>query len=149
MALLGELIDAYLDNSIERPYYLDFQTGQVVIDWDESYTGEPGIDWEDEANEERYVDVPKITSDEAYYVRVQFAKRTESDPELKLFDALEGYKPFRRFKDVLYELDLWDEWNRFERQYAEEQIKLWMERFELSYDQLSGLYRTNAHHYSE
>ncbi|MCY0896755.1 MAG: UPF0158 family protein, partial [Alicyclobacillaceae bacterium] len=74
MELMDELAEAYLDNSFEHRYYLDLETGQVIIDWDESYTGEPGIDWEDEANEERYADVPKITSDEAYYVRVQFAK---------------------------------------------------------------------------
>jgi hypothetical protein len=149
MELMDELAEAYLDNSFEHRYYLDLETGQVIIDWDESYTGEPGIDWEDEANEERYADVPKITSDEAYYVRVQFAKQTESDPALKLFEALEGYKPFRRFKDVLYELDLWDEWNRFERQYANEQIRLWMERFEWSYDQMSSLYRASVLHHPE
>lgn len=98
-------------------------------------------------NEDRYADVLKITSDEAYYVRMQFAKRTESDPELKLLVALEGYKPFRRFKDVLYELDLWEEWNRFERQYADEQMRSWMERLELQYDQLSGLYKNNEHNH--
>lgn len=148
MELLDELADAYLDNSFEHRYYLDLQTGQVVLDLDESYSGEPGIDWDDEANEDRYADVPKITSDEGYYVRVQFAKRTESDPESKLFDALEGYKPFRKFKDVLYELDLWDEWNRFERQSADEQIRSWMERLELRYDQLSSLYRNNTNSHS-
>lgn len=65
MELLDELADAYLDNSFEHRYYLDLQIGRVVLD----------------------ADVPKITFDEAYYVRVQFAKRTESDPELKLFTA--------------------------------------------------------------
>lgn len=50
----------------------------------------------------------------------QFAKRTELDQEMKLFDALNRQRPFRRFKDVLYELDAWDDWNKFERQYAED-----------------------------
>lgn len=44
---------------------------------------------------------------------MQFAKRTDLDPEMKLFDALDGYKPFRRFKDALYELDAWKELNEF------------------------------------
>lgn len=67
---------------------------------DEAYTGEPGIDWDDEENEERYIGIPQLASNEAYFVMTQFAKRTESDPEMKLFDALNGYKPFRRFKDM-------------------------------------------------
>lgn len=47
MQLMDELIDAYLDNSFEHPYFLDLQTGQVLLDIDEAYTGEPGIDWND------------------------------------------------------------------------------------------------------
>ncbi|MNC20586.1 hypothetical protein D3C75_685420 [compost metagenome] len=50
MKLMDELIDAYLDNNFEHPYYLDLHTGQVILDLDEAYTGEPGIDWDDEEN---------------------------------------------------------------------------------------------------
>ncbi|HUC92056.1 MAG TPA: hypothetical protein VMS09_08515 [Paenibacillus sp.] len=57
---MDELIDAYLDNNFEHPYFLELQTGEVVLDMDEIYTGEPGIDWEDEENTDRYADVPKI-----------------------------------------------------------------------------------------
>lgn len=143
MKLMDELIDAYLDNNLEHPYYFDMQTGQVILDMDEAYSGEPGIDWDDEENEERYLDIPKITSDEAYYIMMKFAKQTESDPDMKLFDALDGQRPFRRFKDTLYELDLWDEWNKFERQKAEEEIQFWIDRYELPFDQLAELYKSN------
>lgn len=143
MNLMDDLIEAYLDNNFEHPYYLDLQTGQVILDMDESYTGEPGIDWDDEENEERYIGIPKIDSNEAFYVMTKFARRTESDPEDKLFNALDGYKPFRRFKDTLYELDLWDEWNKFEYKYAEEMIKSWIERFDINYDELNQKYKAN------
>jgi len=123
----------------ELLYYLDLQTGQVILELDEAYTGEPGIDWDDEENNERHIGIPKITSNEEYLVMMQFAKRTKSDPDMKLFDALDGYKPFRRFKHVLSELDAWDE---FERLYAEEKIKAWLERFELAYEQLAELYKS-------
>jgi hypothetical protein len=33
---------------------------------DEGYTGEPGIDWDDEENEERFIDIPKIDSNESF-----------------------------------------------------------------------------------
>jgi hypothetical protein len=143
MNLMDQLIDAYLDNYLEHQYYLDLQTGQVILDLDEAYSGEPGIDWDDEENEERYLHVPKINSDTGYYVMVQFAKRTESDPEMKLFDALDGRKPFRRFKDVLSELDLWEEWDKFERKYSEEEIQAWLERWDIVYEQLAELYQAN------
>ena len=143
MQLMDEIIAAYLDNNFEHPYYLDLQTGQVILNMDEAYTGEPGIDWDDEENEERFIDIPKIDSNEAFYVMTKFAQRTESDPEDKLFDALNGYKPFRRFKDALYELDLWDEWNKFEHKFAKEVIQSWMERFELDYNELNEKYRNN------
>jgi hypothetical protein len=94
LELMDELVDAYLDNNIEHPYYLDLQTGQVILNMDEAYTGEPGIDWENEENEERYIDIPKITSDEAYFFMMKFAKQTELDPDMKLFDALDGHRPW-------------------------------------------------------
>ncbi|MEW9668217.1 hypothetical protein [Ammoniphilus sp. 3BR4] len=62
---------------------------------------------------------------------------------MKLFNALDGQRPFRRFKDTLYELDLWDEWNKFERQKAEEEIQFWIDRYELPFDQLAELYKSN------
>lgn len=141
--LMEELTEAYLDNNFEHPYFLDLQTGEVVLDLDEMYTGEPGIDWDDEENEDRYVDIPKIDSSEAFDVMMRFAKHTESDPELELFDALEGRKPFRRFKDTLSELNIWDEWNKFERQYAEDQIKSWLERYELDYVELAERFKSS------
>jgi hypothetical protein len=144
MQLIDELIDAYLDNSLEHPYYLDLHTGQVILDMGGAYTGEQGIDWDDEENEERYIDVPKIDSNESFYVMTKFAQRTEFDPEDKLFDALNGYKPFRRFKDTLYELDLWDEWNKFEHKFAEEAIQSWMERLELDYNEWNEKHK-NSH----
>ena len=101
------------------------------------------IDWDDEESEDRYIGIPKITSHEAYSVMMAFAKQTDKDPEMKLFDALDGNKPFRRFKDALYELDAWEEWNEFERQSAEQEIKDWLEWFELSYEQLEELYKNS------
>jgi hypothetical protein len=148
MQLMDELIDAYLDNNFEHPYYLDLQTGQVILNMDESYTGEPGIDWDDEESEKRYIDIPKIDSNEAFFVMTKFAQRTEADPEDKLFDALNDYKPFRRFKDTLYELDLWEEWNKFENKYAEEAIQSWIEQDELDYNELNEKYK-NTHPYSQ
>lgn len=143
MQLMDELIDAYLDNNLEHPYYLDLQTGEVVLNLDETYTGEPGIDWDDEESEERYVYIPKIESSEAYRVMKKFAQSTESDPDDMLLAALDGYKPFRGFKDTLYDLNLWDSWNHFERELAEEAIRVWIEEEGLDYEELNSKYKAN------
>jgi hypothetical protein len=60
MQLMDELVDAYLDNNFEHLYYLDLQTGQVILDLGEAYTGELGIDWDDEENDERYIDIRTV-----------------------------------------------------------------------------------------
>lgn len=44
----------------------------------------------------------------------------------------------------MYELGAWDEWNKFERRYAEEEIKDWLERFGLSYEQLVEAYNSSC-----
>lgn len=137
MNLMNELVTAYLENNFEHPYYLDLHEGQVLLDIDESISGEEGIDWDDEESHERYLDIPKIDSSDAFSLRNRFAQCTKADPEELLIDALNEHRPFRRFKDALSELDLWDEWNKFEYADAEESIRTWLEEFELSYDELN------------
>jgi hypothetical protein len=44
---------------------------------------------------------------------------------------------------TLYELDLWDEWNKFEHKFAEEAIRSWMERCELDYNEMNEIYKNN------
>lgn len=126
---MDELIDAYLDHSLERIYYLDMRDGAVVMQGD--YNREERIDWDDEESEERYYGLPKIDSGEGYEVMEKFAKYTDSDPHMKLFDALEGHKPFRNFRDMVHLLGIREEWNAFERAYAEDVILGWIKELEV------------------
>jgi hypothetical protein len=141
MQLMDELIDAYLDSDFDHPYYLDLQTGEVILDLDEADTGVPGIDWDDEASEGRYVNIPKIGSREAYAVMTRFAQTTESDPDNLLLAALDRNRPFRGFKDTLYDLNLWDPWNQFEQKQAEEAIREWLAEEGLDYEELNSKYK--------
>ncbi len=138
--LVDELIDAYLDNSFEQGYLLDIETGQVVIDAEESMMGESAIDWEDGNSLDRYWNVPQISSEEAFWVRMRFAQRTDSDPDDLLLDALSQNRPFRRFKDALTELELWPEWDAFERNWAQEELKPWLDELPVSYAELNARY---------
>lgn|GEM_PF-335454 len=127
---MDELIDAYLSNNLECSYYWDLWNGIVIMEMDEAYTGEPGIDWDDPLNEDRYISIPQIDTNEAYDVMMKFAKHTDSDPKMQLFNALKGSKSFQSFKDTLSRLDLWEEWGQFERSYAEDEIRSWIEKQE-------------------
>lgn len=51
----------------------------------------------------------------------------------RLADALHRNRPFRRFKDALADLCLWDAWNAYERQWAERELKDWVEQLPLTY----------------
>jgi hypothetical protein len=79
------------------PHYIDLLKGEVVSpDMDDA------ISHEDLDNEDRYLAIDPITSHEGYDMMQDFAASVESD-EIRhhLFGALEGKKPFRKFKDAL------------------------------------------------
>lgn len=127
MNLLDELIDIYLTSDPHQQAYYDLQQKEIVYDGSEIETGEPGIDWDEEGSEERYRHIPTISSDEAYRLMEKFAASVEDESKSeKLFDSLDRPKPFRRFKDTLFDLDLREQWYEFEHQYAKIQMEEWM-----------------------
>lgn len=128
MDILQELVDAYLDYNAEHPYFLDIREKQVVLDMDSSFSGEPGIDWDDVDSEDRYIEVPKYSSNEAYEVMESFVETLEEkDKSAKLARALNQRKPFRHFKDALADTGLAELWYQFENEYARAQIEEWLE----------------------
>jgi hypothetical protein len=138
MTLLDELIDAYLDSDIDHRCAVDMVQGIIVLDWDEAVTGEPGIDWEDPESEERYCAIPQCRNDEAYECRQRFAAQDSSG---RVSDALNHSRPFRHFKDALSELALWDDWNAFERAWAQSELEPWMQTLPVPYSVLADRYR--------
>lgn len=130
----------YLHHSNEHSYVLDLETMETIMDASEFETGLPEIDWEDEESEERYIHIPTSDSNTGYEVMEDFAGQTESDPKGKLMEALNGRKPFRSFKDALYELDLLDEWDAFEEKCAEKAIHEWLQEENLDYNTLNEKY---------
>jgi hypothetical protein len=122
MNLLNELIDTYFMNNMEDAYY-DVIEKKIVYDLDES-----DFDWDEEEGFERYQIIPTITSPEAFQLMERFTESVEDEQNRnKLFYALRGHKPFRRFKDTLDEIGLRDEWFAFEYQYGKVQIEEWLE----------------------
>ena len=127
MNLLDELIDTYFTNNDPYDTYFDIKEKVIVYDADPAETGEPGIDWDDNDSDERYIEVPRITTDEAFRLMTRFAESVADErASNKLFDALDRPKPFRRFKDTLFEVGLRDEWFEFEFQYGKKEIEEWL-----------------------
>ena len=125
MDLIEKLADEFLFNSMEMNAVLNLETGEFLLDAQESLTGKPEIDWESAAAA-NLVMIPQITSSEAYEIRVEFAQAQKPEPENILFGVLNQRKPFRNFKFQLADLQLEDAWYRFEYQYAKERMAEWL-----------------------
>lgn len=156
----SDLEDAFQNSSYEHQYWLDKQTGRVILiddevadvlregedlsdlpDWQREMAEEikpvllalgelPGEETgDDESPMERFVEIPKQESHEAYEVMEEFAE-TVTNPHLRdlLAVALHGKGAFRRFKDVLIGFPAERErWFTFSDERLRERIREWAE----------------------
>jgi hypothetical protein len=141
LTLMDELIDAYLFNSYELRSVLNSETAQITLDGDEGITGEPEIDWDDEVETEHLLIIPQITSDEAFRVMVDFTYEQTDEVSQQLLEMLNRRKPFRNFKDKIIDLEIEEDWYRFERDYAIKEIHDWLDSNDLSLDLLEQKYK--------
>ena len=119
MDLLEQLADAYLNGEQELRFFYNRQTQEVYVPLEEE-----AEDWEDDDDIEL---VPFKESHEMYEVMVDFSNQFEGDIEQALFNALNGKKPFRAFKDAAIDVGVIEKWYQFELDYAKLQMKEWLE----------------------
>ena len=127
---LDELCDAYEMNSDETTHYLDVTTGEILMRMDPVLTGYKDDDLEEELeDEERYLELPTIASRDAYGLMVEFVETvTSTELQDRLNTALHGRKPFRTFKDALFDFpEERETWFRFEREVHQQEILKWLE----------------------
>lgn len=130
--LLDELTISYLENA-EEESYLDPNSLEIMIDWDQAVTGELGIDWGDEKTDD-YLLLPTIDSHESYELMEEFTNQVDDLVKAKkLLASLQGKKPFRHFKDCLDEVGLRDEWFTFEENFAKNVMAVWLEENGVEY----------------
>lgn len=142
---LSGLAEAFENASWEHHYFLDLETGQVVMLPDEvlRYAEEPPDyplpdwqrDWVKQAEVveagygSRYIAVPKVDSHEAYDDMEDFMI-TINDEQLhqRLWSAIRGRGAFRRFKEVLaahpHERERWFD---FKNKRLHQRIMDWLE----------------------
>ena len=88
---------------------------------------EPGEEPDQVSEPGRYVEIPRIETDEAYRAMTDFAETVRNAHLRELLDvALRGKGAFRRFKDVLLNYPAERErWFEFESQRQRETIEAW------------------------
>jgi len=134
---LDELCDAIAINSEEISHYLDLNAGTLVMRMDPLLTGyrDEGLEEELE-DEERYLELPTIDSRVAYKLMVEFMETvTSTELRDRLETALNGRKPFRVFKDVLYDFpEEREHWFKFEREAHQNKILEWLHEEQITLD---------------
>lgn len=130
-----ELIVALDNHGSEHEYYLNLETGDVEIVFDEGISGETdeGLAQDMEEHPEKYRPIRPIPSFRSYNVMVDFVESLEdSKAKRRLSDALEGRKPFRNFKETLrYFPEIREDWFRFEEQAQKEFAREWLREEEI------------------
>lgn len=130
MKLIEELAEVFLDGlNDEMSYVLNRRTGEVLLDAPEHLTGEPEIDWDDEEVAADLVMIPTVSSSEMYDVMMSFAKKQPNSITIHLINVLNRKKPFRFFKEKIYELGVENHWYQFEQDYAKSRMTDWLEDF--------------------
>lgn len=99
------------DQGMCEGWYLDTETGQVILNYDEmEYLPK------DLQENPRYCRIEPISSRKSFRVMEDFVETvTDAAAADRLARALEGRKPFRRFRDTLLDFpDLREAWFQFE-----------------------------------
>ena len=134
-----DLLAALDSGDPELSWFLDTETGEVLLltgffdGWED--------DKEDETDEEtelrravrdgdpRYRYIEPISSHESFRFMEDFIDQLpEGEAADELWKALDRHRPFRSFKDALYQFpDVREQWYRYQERRQEEYAREWLE----------------------
>lgn len=140
---LQDVIDALELTSDSHSYFLDRRNGEIEITTDEVWTAAENDEliseypeWERELilkareiqSTDHFIELPDKSEIDSFEVMERFCheypNRRISE---KLSAVIKGKGAFRRFKDMISDLGIQNEWDRFERQTFEEVAIEWLE----------------------
>ena len=120
----------------DAAYYLDTETGELIL-FSQDFKADPvyGIP-EDIAVNPRYLEITPFRSHETFPVMEEFASTLpEGEIASRLTRALDGKKPFRRFKDTLYDYpDIQANWYQFEDAALTKMTETWCEENDIEFE---------------
>ena len=132
---LDELCEAMDNSSYETQYYLDLETGEILLiseHMDDEETGKLKDQIEEEF--ERYEPIPMAESHEGYRDMQDFIATVNNEHLVELLEvAINGKGAFRRFKDVLLNYpEERERWFKFRDERMEERALEWLESIDVS-----------------
>jgi len=131
---LEELMIAMQTHNYEMTWLLDLHTGDVILAGDGMVNGvECDLDDFLDNEPERFRMIESIPSSKSYRIMEAFVDSLPlGQAQNGLRQAIEGSKPFRRFKDALLEFEVVrDQWFEFERQAYKKICEDWLESEEI------------------
>jgi hypothetical protein len=133
---LDSLVMAFDDNSLERSYYLDLETGRIfnlLEDHDDAETQE--IAWQVEADGgRRFIHIPKLTMEELLAEQDSFVESLE-DGKLKnsLLEVLESDTDGSGFEEfVKRQRNAREKWRAFTKVRSRERADTWLKSHGIS-----------------
>ena len=126
---IQELCNAFEDSSDDHRYYLDLDTGEIILDFLDSTEREELDEMVDEDSQERYRYLPIAESHEGYEDMKEFIETVKGTHLVeKLYIAISGRGAFRRFKDVLNSYpNERERWFKFKDEKVMERVNEWLE----------------------
>ena len=140
---LQDVIDALEMTSDSTLYFLDRRTGEIEMITEEVWSAAENDDlisefpeWERESvlkareiqSADHFIELPDKFEIDSYEMMERFCHEHPNQRiREKLSAAIKGKGAFRRFNDLISNLGIQDEWNRFEHQWLEEIAVEWLE----------------------
>ena len=135
----GDMLAEALESHDDGSWYLDLETGEFLL---HSHFGDNDLlnEEELEAHSERYRYVEPIDSFEGFRIMEDFVETLpEGEAKHMLARALTRPKPFRNFKDDLYEVpDVRQQWFEYHHKAMWKMAEDWLRYEEIDAEMLTG-----------
>lgn len=146
---LQDVIDALQSTGDFISYFLDRRTGEIELITEEVWSaGEKDElistypEWQRDSilkareiqSTDHFVELPSKDEIDSYKIMEQFCREYPNRRISENLSAvIKGKGAFRRFKDMVDDLGIQDEWNRFEHQQFEDLAVEWLEANEIPF----------------
>lgn len=140
MALMDDLVEAYLQQFDEFMFVLDKKLGLVFV---ETVSEDTPLSWSSEESA-NLVAIPTITKAESTRLMQDFASKQPDDKEESLQKALEEEDRFLSFEKQVEEFGLENDWEQFERDNAKKYVQDWLQLLQLDYNELNEKHAIHA-----
>jgi hypothetical protein len=118
------LLYAMEDRSMERGYFLDWETGEIEVLCYDTFVEEEDelLQERIEAEEGRYKRIDPLEPEESFSIMEEFIPTVKNEKATEsLLKALSGRKPFRHFKETLSSFpEIREQWFSFKQEKLKE-----------------------------